>query len=137
MSWDLFVQDLPRDAKSVKEIPADFKPSPIGKRSVIIGKIREVIPTADFSDPPGVQIEGDGWSIEINVGAEKECMSFAFHVRGGRDAAVEVIAAILKHLNLRALDSQTGGFFVAGPEGIESSRKWRAYHNQVITRNND
>jgi hypothetical protein len=133
MSWDIIVQDLPRDASSVKEIPADFKPSSIGKRSMIIEKIREVIPTADFSDPSWGRIEGGDWSIEVNIGAEEECRSFAFHVRGG-DTAVGVVAAILEHLKLRALAPQTGGFFVAGPEAIESLRRWRAYRDSVVER---
>lgn len=131
MSWDIFVQDLPRDAKSVKEIPADFKPSPIGRRSTIIEKIWEVVPIADFSDPSWGRIDGEDWSIEINMGAEEECRSLAFHVRGG-DTAIGVVAAILEHLKLRALAPQTGGFFVAGPEAIESFLEWRAYRDQVI-----
>jgi len=131
MSWDIFVQDLPRDAKFVKEIPSDFKPSYIGKRSTIIEKIREVVPTADFSNLSWGRIDKDDWSIELNMGADEDCMSFAFHVRGG-DAALGVIAAILEHLNLRALCPQTGGFFVVNTEAVEAFRKWRAYRDQVV-----
>jgi hypothetical protein len=131
MSWDLLVQDLPRDARSVKEIPVDFRPSSIGKRSMIIAKIKEIVPAADFSDPSWGRIDGDDWSIEVNIRDEEECKGFAFHVRGG-DAAVGVVTAILKHLNLRALDVQRGDFFVAGEEAIKSFQKWRAYRDQVI-----
>ena len=131
MSWDIFVQDLPRAAKSVKDIPADFKPASIGKRSEIIDKIKEAVPTIDLSDPSWGLIGGDGWSIEVNIGNEEECRGFAFHVRGG-DAAAGVVAAILQHLNLRALDSQKRDFFVAGEEALESFQKWRAYRNRVI-----
>lgn len=131
MSWDIFVHDIPADAKSFGEIPKNFKPAPIGKRSMIIDKIREVVPAADFSDPSWGRIDGDGWSIEVNIGAGEECRGFAFHVRGG-DAAVGVVAAILQHLNLRALDAQTGDFFVAGEDAMESFRKWRAYRDQVL-----
>lgn len=122
---------MPRDVKSVSEIPGNFKPAPIGKRSEIIDKIKEVVPAADFTDPSWGCIEDDGWSVEVNIGDAEECRGFAFHVRGD-DAAVGVIAAILQHLNLRALDAQTGDFFVAGEEAIESFHKWRAYRDQVI-----
>lgn len=135
MSWDIFVQDLPPDAKSVADIPADFKPASIGKRSMVIERIKEVVPTANFSDPSWGLIDGDGWSIEINIGAKEDCDGFAFHIRGA-DAAVDVVAAILQHLKLRALDSQTGDFFVAGAEAIDSFRKWRAYRDHA-TNNND
>jgi hypothetical protein len=131
MSWDIFVQDLPGNAKAVSDIPADFRPASIGKRSKVIEKIKEVVPTADFADPSWGLIEGDDWSVEVNIGTNEDCHGFAFHVRGG-DAAVGVVAAVLEHMKLRALDSQTGEFFVSGPEAIESFRKWRAYRDQVV-----
>ena len=131
MSWDIFVQDLPRDARSTADIPADFRPKSIGKRADVIRKIRELLPEANFSDPSWGRIEAEDWSIEVNIGDSEECKSFALHVRGG-DAVVGVVAGILAHLDLRALDSQTGEFFVAGPEALESFQKWRAYRDQVI-----
>jgi hypothetical protein len=131
MSWDIFVQDLPRDARVLADVPANFRPGPIGKRSAVIEKIREIVPTADFSDPSWGLIDGDDWSIEVNIGAEETCTGFALHVRGG-DAAVGVVAAILQHLNLRALDSQTGEFFAAGPQAIDSFSKWRAYRDRAV-----
>ena len=131
MSWDIFVFDMLRGAKAVEDIPADFKQAPISRRSDVIAGIRQVVPEADFSRPSWGSIEGDGWSIELNMGDEEECDGFAFHVRGG-DAAVGVVAAILSHLDLRAVDSCTGDFFAAGPESLESFRKWRAYRDRVV-----
>jgi hypothetical protein len=131
MSWDIFAQDLPRDAKSIKDIPEGFLPASIGERSAIIAKIKEVVPSADFSEPSWGLIDGDGWFIEVNIGESEICRGFAFHVRGG-DAAAGVVAAVLQHLNLRAIDSQAGDFFIAGPEAIDSFHRWRAYRNQVL-----
>jgi len=136
MSWDIFVQDLPRDAKTVADIPDDFKPAVIGARSEIISMIKEVVPTANFSDPSWGLIDGNDWSIELNMGRAEECDGFAFHVRGGEDA-VGVVAAILQHLDLRALDSQTGEFFVGGPESIASFKKWRAYRDSIVGEDGD
>jgi hypothetical protein len=134
MSWDIFVQDLPADARSVDDIPSDFRPAPIGKRSTLIEKIKEVVPIADFSDPSWGRIDGDGWSIEVNMGNEEDCSSFALHIRGG-DTAVGVVAEILQHLRLRALDTQAGGFFTADAGAIDSFRKWRAYRDQICNGN--
>jgi hypothetical protein len=133
VSWDIFVQDLPRDAASISDIPADFRPKTIGKRVDVIRKIRELLPEADFSDPSWGRIDSEDWSIEVNIGEDEECSSFALHVRGG-DTVVGVVSGILAHLNLRALDSQTGDFFVAGPEALESFQKWRAYRDQVVNK---
>jgi hypothetical protein len=130
LSWDIFVQDFPPDASSLADVPACFKPASIGKRSMIIEQIKAVAPLADFSSPSWGTIESDDWSIEINIGIEEECNGFAFHVRGG-DTAVGVIAAILQHLRLRAVDSETGDFFSAGPRAAEAFGKWRAYRNRV------
>ncbi len=131
MSWDVFVQDLPHEAKSAADIPFDFRPSSIGQRSAIIARIREVFPTADFSDPSWGKISGGDWSIEVNIGTNEDCRGFAFHIRGG-DAAGGAVEAILRRLDLRALDSQTGDFFKAGPESIDSFHKWRAYRDHCL-----
>ena len=131
MSWDIFVFDMPREAKTVEDIPGDFKQAPIGRRSDVIARIRQVVPEADFSRPAWGLIDGDGWSIELNMGDQEECDGFAFHVRG-EDAAAGVVAAILSHLGLRAVDSGTGEFFVPGLESIESFRKWRAHRDRVV-----
>ena len=71
MSWDVFVQDLPNDAKTVGDIPGEFVPKPLGKRSKIIAAIREVAPDVDFGDRGWAQIEGEGFSIEINLGNDE------------------------------------------------------------------
>ena len=131
MSWDIFVQDLPGEARCVTDIPPDFKPRPIGKTSEIIAAIRSVIPMTDFSNQTWGVIDGDGWSIEINIQDEEECRGFAFHVRGG-DAAIGVIDAILRRLNLRAIDPGSDtGFFVAGTEASRSFEMWGKHRDQV------
>lgn len=132
MSWDIFVLDLPRDAQRIEDVPDDFKPGPIGKRSEIIRKIQEVIPTADFSDPCWGVIDIDDWSIEVSMGKEEECNDFAHLVRGGA-GAVGAVAAILEKLNLRGSDpgSETG-FFVADKESVESFKRWAEYRDSII-----
>jgi hypothetical protein len=130
MSWDIFVQDLPQEAKSIEDIPSTFKPRSIGRRSEIIERIKEVVPDADFANPAWGKIDGNGWSIELNMGDEEDCSSFAFHVRGD-DAAAGIIAAILDHLRLRALDASRGDFFAPGEQAVASFRRWRQYRDHV------
>jgi hypothetical protein len=130
MSYDIFVQDIPRDAKSLEDVPADFEPAPLGKRSHIIEKIQRAIPEADFSDPAWGRIEGDDWSIEINMRKEEDCTGFTFHVRG-TELALGVVEAILNSLHLRGIDPQARDFFVAGARATASFHRWRAYRDQV------
>ncbi len=130
MSWDIFVQDFPPDAASVSAIPDDFRPCTLGSRNELISEFLEVVPSADFSDKSWGKIEGDGWSIEINICEEMDCNGFALHVRG-RNEAAGAVEAILNHLGTRAIDSQTGEFFVAGPEARRSFEKWRNHRDFV------
>lgn len=133
MSYDLFVQDLPPDAKRIEDIPADFQPAVMGKRADVIKKIKEAVPSADFGDPAWGLVQGEGWSIEINMGATEDCSGFAFHVRGG-ELALGIVAVILEALNLRALDPQSGELFVAPTGANESVRRWRAYRDRAVKR---
>jgi hypothetical protein len=131
MSWDIFVQDFPSSAKTVEEIPDDYKPPVIGKRSEIIDRIVEIVPIVDFSDPSWGVIEGRDWSIEVNIGSHEACEGFVLHVRGG-DAAAGAVGVILEQLGLRAIDSQSGRFFVAGEEAVRSFREWKRYRNDIV-----
>ena len=109
MSWDLHVQDW-GDVNSLDEIPDDFNPQAIGKRSEIIRKMKEVEPTIDFSDPCWGKLDNEHFSIEFNMGDEEELYSFAMHVRGN-ELALPCIGNILAQLNLKAADGSTPNFF--------------------------
>jgi hypothetical protein len=130
MSWDIFAVNVPLVFESIEEIPSDFKPKPLGKRSVVIARIKRIVPTADFSDPSRGQIEKDGWSIELDMGNDETCEDFAFHVRGDGDEAVEVVARILDGLGIRGFDPQAGRLFVTGPSAIASFNAWRAFRDK-------
>jgi len=81
MSLDFFLQHLPVGIRSVEDIPADYEPGPIGARAAVVDSIRTVFPTFDFSDPEWGRIEGDGFSIEVNLRGEDPVRGFALHVR--------------------------------------------------------
>lgn len=118
MSWDIFAQDIPPDVKHVDEISSDFETRLIRDRSRVLKAIRLVAPGADMSDPSWVRIDDPtSFSIEVNLGNDERLTSFAFHVRGGEEAAV-VVAAIFSELRLRAFDpqSETGLFDAASNE---------------------
>jgi hypothetical protein len=131
MSFDVFVQDLPRDARVVDDIPSDFVPQPIGQRADILAGILRAAPHADFSRPDWGNIDGPGYSIEVNLDLEDPVQSFAFHVRGGQEALL-VIADILAELWLRAIAPGTeSGFFDLSELGVAFSA-WQRYRRQVV-----
>ena len=52
VSRDIFVQDIPTAARSVSDIPDDWRPRPLSFDAAdIIGAVRELAPSADFTDP--------------------------------------------------------------------------------------
>lgn len=131
MSWDLFVSNFPADAKTASDVPDNFIAKPIGSRHEIIVRIREIVPTAVFPDKSWGKIEGPELDVEIRLGDEEIVTDFAFHVRGS-DASAACVADILRHLNLRAVDSGTGEFFdLEQPaDGLE---KWKAYRDRILS----
>jgi len=131
MCWDIFVHDFPSHLASAADIPDDFEPGPIGSRSDVSAKILEVFPGTDFTDPCWGVIDGAGWSFEVSIGKNEPCTGFALHVRGG-DGAADAVAAILNRLEPRAIDMQTGEFFVAGEKARGFLSKWRAFRDRVL-----
>jgi hypothetical protein len=128
-TWDIYIQDFPADAKSAKDIPKSFKPKPIGKRSIIIRKIKEVAPDAVFSDPAWGRIERNDFAIDISLGLEGQVVCIALYVSGS-DAAAQCVADIVRHLNLRALDTGTGEFFDPN-DPAKGLRAWRKHEEHV------
>jgi hypothetical protein len=131
MSHDIFVQYIPADARSVADIAEHLESRPIGTRSTAISTILAVAPTADFSDPARGVIEGNGFSIEVNLGDDETLKSFAFHLRGGGNEATAIVTEVLMRLGLRAFDpsSATGIFDPnAAAQGFEN---WQRYRDQV------
>jgi hypothetical protein len=131
MSFDVFVQDLPRDARTVADIPDDFTPQPLGRRADILAGILRAASGADFTDPTWGRIDGPGYSVEVNIGPEDPVQSFAFHIRGGPEALL-VVAGILAELRLRAIAPGTeSGFFEPSEFGGAYSA-WQEYRRQVV-----
>jgi len=129
LSWDIFAQDLPASITSLSEIPDNFVPQPLGKRVSLIARIMGVVPQADFADPGWGKIRTRDCKIEIGMGNEEEVESVVFHVYGG-ELAPGVIVAILRALQLRALDSATGEIFNEA-EAADSFMKWQKYRDKI------
>jgi hypothetical protein len=132
MSRDIFVQDLPRDAKTLDDVPDDFRPASLNlKRSDLIKLIKELVPSTDFTNPAWGSANSGRLCLEFNIGNDETVDSFAIHSRGATDDPL-TIAIILDRLNLRGLDSATGDFFSLEKSDVEG---WKKYRDRVIGRN--
>jgi hypothetical protein len=132
MSWDIIVMNLPPGLKSVKDLPRDFVPAPLGKRSDIIAKISAIFPESDFSDPTWGILRVPGCAIEFSMGEDETVDSFAMHVRG-TDACPDTVAHILSGLGMRALDPQSeSGVFEQDPKlRAKSFERWRSFGDHI------
>lgn len=133
MSWDVFICDFPKGAKTLEDIPKDWQPPAIGNRSEIIAKIREVAPKAKFAESEWGSIEGTDYSIEILLDDSEIQKQIALFVHGGENA-VAAVSSIISHLDLRAVDSGSGGFFEPGPKGLEGFRQWASYRDHIVSK---
>lgn len=129
MSWDVFVQNLPGDARRVKDIPDDYQPEPLGMRSAIIEKISHVLPDVDFTDPTWGKLVRDDFSIEINMLDDDIITAITLHVQGSA-AAVYAVTQVIDAVGGRGLDSWTGELFDP-TVGVHSLRRWQAYVDEV------
>ncbi len=137
MSWDIFAQDLPADAKSIEDIPQNFKPKPIGARADVIAKILQAAPAVKFeADFAHASLEGDGFSVEISISTDDPCMDVAFFVRGGGQAVINVIPDILDNLKVRALHTGDGPHFFDRKSAIHALESARRYTAQISNKKN-
>jgi hypothetical protein len=130
MSFDIFVQDIPAAAKSVDEIPEDFVPKPIGTRSAVVLAISKVAPEIKFSSPEWGTIEGDDYSIDVNLGLNDPVTAFAFHLYGG-EGGLLIIADILDELGARAFAPGTESGLFEIDRTTEAFLRWQEYRNKL------
>lgn len=111
MSWDIFIQDLP-DVPSINDVPATHRPRPIGDRTSIIRKIKEAVPFAEEQDQDWLFIRQPGYDLSLQLHMEdRDTVRYIVaHIHGGDQSAV-CVAAILRALDLRAHDTETGELF--------------------------
>jgi hypothetical protein len=101
---DIFIQDIPPNIRSVEEIPDSWRPSPLPfGHAEVVAAVREIVPSADFTDPTWGQVEIPGAAIDVNVSDKPQIDSCALHVR----ATDQFAAQLLHRLNVRAFDPQS------------------------------
>lgn len=130
MSFDIFVQDIPAEIKAVEDIPDDFRPRSIGHRNDIVQVIQKVAPEVRFATPDWGTIDGETFSIEINLSMEDPVQGFTFHLRGG-EHGLFLVADILAALDLRAFAPGTESGLFEMPQAGEALSRWRAYRDRV------
>ena len=113
MSWEIFIQDLP-EVSRIADVPADFRPAPLGTRDTLIATIRDAVPGAEPQDKDWlfVRTPGIDLSIQFHMEDAKQVRYIVVHVHGG-DMSAHCVAGIMRALDRRAIDTSTGELFDA------------------------
>jgi hypothetical protein len=130
VSWDLFVMRLPDGVDNVDELPTDFVPEPMGTRAEVLDAIVGLVPSADFSDPTSLVINGPGFSIEVSV-TEDPVRTFTCSARGD-EAAIPIIVGIIGQLGATAFDPQSDGGTFTIESATTSFRRWSEYRDRNV-----
>jgi hypothetical protein len=134
MCWDVLIQPLPSGLRSLDEIPEGYCPPPLGARDEVVSRIRGRVPAVEFIDPAWGRLEGDGFSIEFNLGGDDPATSLMLHVRGTA-GALGVVREVSEALGCPAIDCSEGALIdFESPTAAEGFARWRAYRDRVIDR---
>jgi hypothetical protein len=131
MSWDVMVFDLAGAAPSEIDFGADFKPHSMGPAGEIRLRISEHLRAVDWSDPTWGLYEGDGFSLEFNMGKGAETNSFMVHVRGGGDA-VKTLLRVAAPNGWSLFDCTTGEFIDPANPSDEGWKAFQGYRDRVL-----
>ncbi|MEU6440937.1 hypothetical protein [Streptomyces sp. NPDC047046] len=122
MSWDVLVLRLPEGRARVEDLPEGPAELPLGPRADVLAALAAAVPDADLSDPAWGELEGPGWSIEMDIGDKEPVDAVMLHVRGGGDDVLPVVLRIAEALGARAWD--TAGGMLTGPGDTSG---WHAF----------
>lgn len=131
MSWDVLFVAAPPGIRSLDDL-AEVEVPPLGPRAAVVQAVRDALPASDWSDPSWGRLEGDGFSIELNVGDGDPVESIMLHVRGG-DGALAVIRQVAAALGRPAIDCGAGTVIdFDAPDAAEGLHAWREYRDRVV-----
>ncbi|MEW2417485.1 hypothetical protein AB0953_27705 [Streptomyces sp. NPDC046866] len=114
MSWDVLLLRLPDGVTSLREVPADYTPGPLGRRHEILAAVPQALPEVDLSDSEWGELHGLTWSIELNIGSEDPVDSLMLHIRGSGDDVLTPVLRLAQALQCKALDCAGGDLITPG-----------------------
>lgn len=133
MSWDVMILNTrgkkPPPFKQFQESDCE----PLGPAAGVRERLTNLLPGIDWSDPTWGIYEGDGFSIEFNVGKKDPIGSMMLHVRGGGDA-IAAIVAVARPLGWSALDCSTSDFIDLDSSSRAGWEGFQAFRDKVIGR---
>jgi hypothetical protein len=133
MSWDVMVFRFAGARPASTDEMGDAPRLPLGPAAEVRASISSKLPRTSWDDPAWGVFEGDGFSIEFNVGEDDPIDDMMLHVRGGGDA-VAAIMSFVGPLGWSALDCSTGAFLDPAAPSEEGWKGFQAYRDGIFGR---
>ena len=125
MSSDVIIFNSKIAIQNIDDLPEDFVGSEMGTADEIRRNINAVFPGTDWSDPSWGIFDGDGFSIEFNIGNEAITTDLMLHVRGNGDPVTPIVK-LCRAYSWKGLDTSTGELLNADNP---SSKGWRSFYH--------
>lgn len=120
MSWDVLLLRLPGHVTSMEDVRSDDGTPPLGRKPWVLGAVH----------PTWGQVEGPGWSIELNIGSDDPVDSIMLHVRGSGDDALAPIFRLAAELGCRVLDCSEGDL-ISSPGETSGWHAFQEFRDRV------
>lgn len=131
MSWDVMIFNTggkkPPPVEQFQE--SDYEA--LGAAGAVRQRLSGLLPGIDWSDTTWGIYEGDGFSIEFNVGNDDPIGSMMLHVRGGGNA-IAAIVTFARPLGWSALDCSTSEFLDLDRPSQAGWEEFQAFRDKVI-----
>ena len=131
MSWDLMLFNTRGKAPPPIEQFEESDYEPLGTAVEVRQRIAALLPGVDWTDITWGIYEGDGFSIEFNVGKDDPIGDMMLHVRGGGDA-ISAIVTIAHSNGWSALDCSTSEFLDLQNPSQEGWMGFQALRDTVL-----
>ena len=136
MSWDVmvfkFLGGPPHGADSIKEENLRA----LGPAEDVRQGISALLPGVDWSSPTWGLFDGDGFSIEFNVGSKNLIDNMMLHVRGGGNA-IATILSFANPLGWSLFDCSTGEFLDPEQPSQSGWVGFQKYRDKCLQRDHD
>jgi hypothetical protein len=134
MSWDVFLQKFPQEARQPQEVPDNYVASAIGSRAEVASALRELFRDVECANDSCVTVQNSSFAMEIILGDEEPCSQLLLHVHSEGQGARKAILRIAERLGLRAIDCSTSEFIEKRQrrEISEKEREDEARYRRII-----
>jgi hypothetical protein len=131
MSWDVMIFNLGGKTPPTLDEFEESDCLPLGPAAEVRERLSALLAKLDWSDPTWGVFEGNGFSIEFNVGEDDPISNMMLHVRGRGDA-IAAITRFAKPLGWSALDCSTSEFLDLDNPSQAGWEGFQAYRDKII-----